>query len=231
MSEAGAASRRSGAEAIRKGLVFVDGVCVKKPQAQIDPDHQRIVFEAREVVYQKYVYLMMNKPDGIVSATDAPGEKTVIDLLPDELRRRSLFPCGRLDKNTTGFLLLTNDGIRSHRLLSPQHHVEKTYRFTCKFPLREEECRLLELGVTLEDGYVTKPCCITLVHEREGTIALTEGKYHQIKRMFEAVHNQIRSLKRISFASIPLDPALAPGEWRHLTERELNTLKAAAGMV
>lgn len=229
LSVSGAATRRDGTSAIKKGLVCVDGVCIRRPETQIDPEQQRILICGREIVYRKYVYLMMNKPAGIVSATDVPGERTVLDLLPDELRRLSLFPCGRLDKNTTGFVLLTNDGISAHRLLSPRHHVEKAYHFTCKFPLREEECRLLENGLTLDDGYQTKPCQITLNGEREGVIVLTEGKYHQIKRMLEAVHNQIRTLKRISFASIPLDAELSSGEWRHLSAQELKTLMIAAG--
>ena len=164
---------------------------------------------------------MLNKPEGYVSATDDEREKTVLDLLPDEERRLGLFPCGRLDKNTLGLVILTNDGDSAHRLLSPKHHVDKVYKFECKLPLSQDDVSLLERGVDI-GGYNTKPCKITLSQPTCGEITLTEGKYHQIKRMLEAVNNKITYLERVSFGNIVLDSSLDRGEWRYLTEEEEN---------
>ena len=179
--------------------------------------------------YRKFVYIMMNKPEGVVSATEDGRDRTVLDLLPEELQRIGLFPCGRLDKYTTGLVLLTNNGPLGHRLLSPRHHVEKRYRFTCRAPLSEADCRLLEAGVTLEDGYVTKPARIyTDEDRRSGEIVLIEGKYHQIKRMLEAVDNKIVTLERISFGALTLD-GTPRGEGRYLTEDEIAALERGEG--
>ena len=169
---------------------------------------------------------MLNKPEGVVSATDDPKEKTVLDLLDERTRRLGLFPCGRLDKNTVGLVILTNDGQTAHRLLAPKSKTEKEYRFTVKFPLSDVDVQMLENGVTLRadstaGAWTTAPCRLLLDEgNRGGIIILTEGKYHEIKRMMEAVHNQITSLARISFAGIRLDPALLPGQWRCLTKEE-----------
>ena len=162
---------------------------------------------------------MLNKPDGYVSATDDPNEKTVLDLVDPEDRRKGLFPCGRLDKNTLGLVILTNDGENAHRLLSPKHHVSKVYKFSAAKPLSQEDTEKLEKGVDI-GGYLTKPCKVTLTGENEGEITLTEGKYHQIKRMLEAVDNKITYLERISFGDIKLDTSLCRGEWRYLTPKE-----------
>ena len=150
-----------------------------------------------------------------MSATEDGREKTVIDLLPEQERRKNLFPCGRLDKNTLGLIILTNDGEGAHKLLSPKNHVSKTYKFESKFPLSEEDKKKIEGGIDI-GGYVTKPCQIDL----EGKITITEGKYHQIKRMLEAVSNKITYLERISFGGLKLDESLGRGEWRYLTDEE-----------
>jgi len=171
----------------------------------------------------------MNKPDGYLSASDSGRETDpiVLTLLPDELQRIGLFPCGRLDKYTLGLMLLTNDGELSHRLLSPRHHVEKRYAYTCKLPLLTEDIEQLEAGVELEDGYTTKPArMIAEAGSQSGVIVLTEGKYHQIKRMFEAVGNKILSLERVTFGPLTLDPALERGEWRYLTDDEVAALQS-----
>ena len=195
---------------------------------------QVITLDGVPVIYREFTYIMMHKPQGVVSATDDPGETTVLDLLPEHLRRLNLFPCGRLDKNTTGFVLLTSDGVLSHRVLAPKRHAEKVYRFSVKFPLSEEDVTTLEAGVTIaSDSYAeewkTAPCRVLPDDNRlGGEIVLTEGKYHQIKRMMEAVHNQITSLARVSFCGISLDPDLKPGEWRYLTEEEEAQLKKCA---
>ena len=168
----------------------------------------------------------MNKPDGVVSATEDGRDKTVIDLLPEELRKLNLFPCGRLDKHTLGLVMLTDNGELAHRLLSPKHHVKKRYRFESKFEMSDADREYLERGATLEDGYVTKPSEIELFEGRKsGIITLTEGKYHQIKRMLESVENKITYLERISFGSLSLDDSLSRGEWRYLTEEEIKKLE------
>ena len=151
----------------------------------------------------------------------------MLTLLPEELQRIGLFPCGRLDKYTLGLMLLTNDGDLSHRLLSPRHHVEKRYAYTCKLPLLPEYIEMLEVGVELEDGYLTKPArMIAEPQSTSGIIVLTEGKYHQIKRMFEAVGNKILSLERVTFGPLTLDPTLDRGEWRYLTDEEVAALQS-----
>ena len=220
LSELGKASRSEGGKLIRAGKVTVNGVAVKKPDFKVDPENDEIVFLGEPLTYKKFTYIMLNKPEGYVSATEDESEKTVLDLVSDEDRRKSLFPCGRLDKNTLGLVILTNDGEGAHRLLSPKHHVSKVYKFESKFPLSESDVTALESGVDI-GGYLTKPCKIKLYNNlQSGEITLTEGKYHQIKRMLEAVNNKITYLERISFGSIALDPNLARGEWRYLTSDE-----------
>ena len=176
------------------------------------------------VEYIKNVYIMMNKPEGYVSSTDDPSGPTVIELLPERMQSWGLFPCGRLDKNTVGLVLLTNDGIAAHRMLSPKKHVEKTYFFRLKKEISQEEIETLEKGVDIGD-VVTKPCSVHMQAEREGFITLTEGKYHQIKRMAEAVGNKITFLERVTFAGIELDTSLERGEWRYLNEEEMALIK------
>lgn len=222
----GIASRTESSKAARQGGIFVNGVAVKKADVHIDPEKDIITYCGRKIEYRKYTYILMNKPDGVVSATEDGRDKTVIDLLPEELQKLNLFPCGRLDKHTLGLVMLTDDGDLAHRLLSPKHHVKKKYRFESKFPLSDEEIEYLEKGATLEDGYVTKPSRIELFEDkRSGYITLTEGKYHQIKRMLESVNNKITYLERITFGPLALDEKLARGEWRFLTQNEIDELE------
>ncbi|MBQ8577339.1 MAG: rRNA pseudouridine synthase, partial [Clostridia bacterium] len=233
MTAAGAATRKECAQYVRAGRITVNGLPAQKADMQVDAQND-IRLDGAPVIYREFTYLMMNKPQGVVSATDDPGETTVLDLLPDNLRRLNLFPCGRLDKNTTGFVLLTTDGVLSHRVLAPKRHVEKVYRFSVKFPLSPDDISALEAGVTLAaDSYAeewkTAPCKIRLYEgNKSGEIILVEGKYHEIKRMMEAVHNQVTSLSRIAFAGIALDETLAPGAWRYLTAEEEALLRRAA---
>ena len=233
ISAAGLLSRKECALAVKRGRIAVGGAVAKKADMQVG-DGDLVTLDGTPVVYREFTYIMMHKPQGVVSATDDPGERTVLDLLPENLQRLSLFPCGRLDKNTTGFVLLTSDGVLSHRVLAPKRHAEKIYRFTVKFPLSENDVKTLEGGVVLSaDSYAeewkTAPCRVIADENRlGGEIVLTEGKYHQIKRMMETVHNQITSLARVSFCGIDLDPTLKPGEWRYLTEEEEAQLKKCA---
>lgn len=223
----GACTRSEAKRAIRKGSVTVNGRTAATADMQVEPESDRICFAGAELVYRRWLYLMLNKPEGYVSATEDGRLPTVLELLPPEIRSRGLFPCGRLDRNTLGLMLITDNGELSHRLLAPKSHVSKVYRFGVRNPLTAEDVTRLEAGVTLEDGYETLPATV----EPDGTgcgglITLTEGKYHQIKRMMEAVDNKIVFLERIRFGPLALDPALKRGEWRFLTEDEIAALEA-----
>ena len=228
LSDMGIATRRESADAARRGQILVDGVPVKKASQHIDPEKQTVTFRGREIAYTKFTYVMLNKPEGYVSATEDSSLPVVTELLPEELRRREMFPVGRLDRDTVGLMLLTNDGALAHTVLSPRHHVAKEYRFSSAEPMRagvEDEFRD---GVTLSDGYECKSAIIRLDDDRlGGVITLTEGKYHQIKRMVASTSNRVTYLERISFAGIPLDPSLSRGEWRYLTDEEIETLRKA----
>ena len=224
ISEVGYASRSEAAKAARKGNVTVNGEEVKDLSRHIDPERDVVTYFGEVIEYTKNVYIMMNKPEGYVSSTDDPSGPTVIELLPERMQAWGLFPCGRLDKNTVGLVLLTNDGIAAHRMLSPKKHVEKTYFFRLKKPILAEEIETLEKGVDIGDC-VTKPCRVDMQTETEGHITLVEGKYHQIKRMAEAVGNKITYLERVTFAGISLDRSLARGEFRFLNEEEMALIK------
>ena len=226
LSITGMSSRKDSARAVRAGAVTVNGVGVKKADVNIDPDRDTVTFYGNTVVYRKHTYIMMNKPLGVVSATEDGREKTVIDLLPEELQRLELFPCGRLDKNTEGLMLLTDNGSLAHYLLSPKRHVRKKYKFTSKFRLTEETKNALENGVDI-GGYMTKPCEVEIL-EGGGYITLTEGKYHQIKLMLDAVGNKVTSLERLTFGPLSLDPSLDRGEWRYLNDDEIRSIEILA---
>lgn len=229
LSELGIASRKDSARAARAGALTVDGEVVRDVSKHIDPDKSRVVYMGRAIEYSRYVYVMLNKPEGYVSATDDKSLPYVTELLPEELRRRELFPVGRLDRDTTGLMILTNNGTLAHTLLSPKHHVTKEYFFTAAEPLRDGAEKSFSEGVTLADGYECKSAVLSLDESRaSGRITLTEGKYHQIKRMIAAMGNRVTSLERISFATIPLDTALKKGEWRYLTDEEISILDNAA---
>ncbi len=222
--ESGLATRTEVAKAAKAGAVTVNGEVVRRASGHIDPVCDIITYHGKQVIYREFTYIMLNKPDGYVSARSDDLSPTVLELLPDELQKIGLFPCGRLDKNTYGLMLLTNNGPLSHRLLAPKNHVDKKYRFTVKFPISESDVAELESGVDI-GGYLTAPCKVEMTDEKNGYITLTEGKYHQIKLMAEAVHNQIIFLERVTFGPITLDEKLARGEWRYLTEDEQKALE------
>ena len=223
----GVASRKEAAQAVRRRSVTVNGEIARAADMHIDENKDKITYCGEELAYVQCVWVMMNKPQGVISATeDARGQKTVLDLLPERLQKMGLFPCGRLDGDTTGLLLITNEGELAHRLLSPKRHVDKVYRFTSARRITDNEIALAENGLTLGDGYECLPAHI--VPDAEGCgglITLREGKYHQIKRMFGAMDNRITSLMRVRFAEIKLDDGLMPGEWRYLTDEELEALR------
>ena len=228
LSECGVASRSEAAKAARGGKITVNGVPVKKADVAVDPERDAVVYGGVSVRYRKYVYVMLNKPAGYISATEDGNFPVVTSLLPEQLQRRGLFPAGRLDKDTLGFMLLTDDGALAHLLLSPKRHVEKAYAFSLSLPLKAgAEARFLS-GIPLKEG-VTKSARLTLSADRlSGEIVLTEGRYHQIKRMMQHEGSEVIYLERLSFGGLALDPTLARGEWRRLTEEEINTLRQAA---
>lgn len=229
ISDAVAVSRKEAAAAVRHGQAAVNGTVVREPDRKVEPGRDAVTFRGVPLVYRRFVYVMLHKPAGYVSATDDRSLPCVLDLLPPEYKKRGLFPVGRLDRDTTGLLIMTDDGQTAHRCLSPRRHVEKVYSFTCESPLPPAAEESFKAGVTIGEGEICRPAILTPDETRvSGTVTLTEGKYHQIKRMFERIGNRITSLNRDSFAGIPLDPALAPGEWRELTEEETETLLSAA---
>ena len=222
--DSGLASRTEVTKAAKNGAVTVNGVVVRRTSTHIDPVCDVITYCGKQVIYREFTYIMLNKPEGYVSATTDDKLPTVIELLPKELGKIGLFPCGRLDRNTLGLMILTNNGPLSHRLLAPKSHVDKKYRFTVKFPISRDDVEALEGGVDI-GGYVTAPCKVEMIDEKNGYITLTEGKYHQIKLMAEAVHNQITFLERVTFGPISLDTKLERGEWRYLTDEEQSALE------
>ena len=226
LSVTGTATRSEASRAVRSGRVTVNGLGVKSADHKIDPEKDTVCFDGVRVTYREFTYIMLNKPTGYVSATDDKNLPTVLELLPDELRRTGLFPAGRLDRDTVGLMLLTDDGVLAHFLLSPVSHVPKSYKFTAQSPLSESDVSALESGVDIGEDHITKPSSLTVGSDRaSGVITISEGRYHQIKRMFEAVGNKITSLERITFGPLALDPSLARGEWRFLTSDEIKELQ------
>lgn len=216
-------TRSDATKIIRSGVVTVNGSAVKSTSFKADPSTDDIRIGSAPFVYKKYIYIMMNKPDGIVSASRDPKEKTVIDLVPDALKRPDLFPAGRLDKDTTGFVLITDDGDFAHNILSPRHHIDKTYLAETDCIIEENFLEKMRNGMMLGDEQLME-AEIELIENLNNPvyrIVLREGKYHQIKRMIGSTNAVLLSLKRIKMGNLPLDEALAPGECREITTEEL----------
>ena len=229
LSDMAIASRKESAAVARRGGVLVNGTVVKDASRHIDPEHDRVSYLGREIVYRRFTYVMLNKPEGYVSATEDRSLPCVLELLDDELRHMELFPVGRLDRDTVGLMILTNNGPLGHDLLSPRHHVQKDYRFSCESALCADAERLFSEGIVIDGGEHCKSAVLVADADRMGgVITLTEGKYHQIKRMLCAIDNRITYLERIRFGGLTLDPALARGEYRLLTDDEIALLEAHA---
>lgn len=263
LSELNIGTRSQVKSALRQGLVTVNGLTERDAGRRIDELGDRVCFQGRSLHYRKFVYYMLNKPAGVVSATRDNTAETVVSLLGEDALR-DIFPVGRLDKDTTGLLLLTNDGELSHRLLSPKRHVDKVYRVTIEHPLSEEEKTGLEQGVdimeeghSMEEGYSmeedhsmkekhsieegqshagscpgeavwhTLPARVEILSDREILLTIHEGKFHQVKRMLRAVGNRVLALERVGFGGLVLDQGLKPGEYRELTEQEVDSLHEA----
>ena len=225
LSEMGVGTRTEVKKLIKTGRVTVDGIPAAKPESKIDPD-QSVYVDGREVAYQKYEYYMLHKPAGVVSATVDKKDKTVIDLIKGQ-KRKDLFPVGRLDKDTEGLLLITNDGELAHRLLTPGKHVDKTYYARIDSPVTDKDIEIFAEGLDIGDDTPTLPARLEILnsgHESEILLTIQEGRYHQVKRMFEAVGKHVIYLKRMSMGTLKLDDSLLKGEYRPLTEKEIKTL-------
>lgn len=213
-------TRSECAIAIKKKRITLNGEIVTSPSIKADSKSDSILLDGKVCDLKEYVYIMLNKPSGVVSASTDGKDKTVIDILPKEMLRKGLFPAGRLDKDTLGLVIITNDGVSAHKRLSPKHHAEKVYLFTVIEDVLDEDVKKIEQGVVLKDGYKTAPCKVEMLTKTQGYITLTEGKYHEIKRIFGSLGNKITFLKRVSFAGIMLDENLSYGQARYLTDEE-----------
>ena len=225
LASTGRWSRREVKEMVRQGRVLVNGLPAGRPEDKVGPE-DRLTVDGVQVDCAPFVYVMLHKPAGILSATEDKRQKTVLDLLPAELQRRGLFPVGRLDKDTTGLLLLTDDGALAHELLSPKKHVDKVYLARVEGRIEEEDVAALARGMVLEDGLRCLPA--ELESLEDGTVCrvtLREGKYHQVKRMLAARGKPVLELKRLSMGPLELDEGLLPGQWRFLENNEIRKLK------
>lgn len=228
LANMGYGSRKEVKKLLKDGGVRIDSLPVKDAKAQVNVDVQEVTVYGELVEYKEFIYLMMNKPQEVISATEDEEQQTVIDLLQPEDAVFDLFPVGRLDKDTEGFLLLTNDGKLAHQLLSPKKHVPKKYYARVEGLVTEDDISAFRRGVMLEDGYVTKPGELTILRGdriSEIELVITEGKFHQVKRMFEAVGKKVIYLKRTEMGPLLLDEELELGQYRELTEEELQLLK------
>lgn len=230
LSNMGLGSRTDVKRDLSRGMVTVNGRIEKSPKVHIQPETDVIYHGTRRIQYVPMVYLMLNKPQGYVSATEDRHLQTVLDLVPEGYRHYDLFPAGRLDRDTVGLLLLTNDGPLAHRLLSPKYHVGKTYRVTAFGPISDEALQALRDGVVIPGDYRTLPALAERVCDAPPIIDLTirEGKYHQVKEMLIAIDNQVVFLERLRFGPLVLDPALERGQMRPLTEAEVAALYASS---
>ena len=230
LASTGRWSRREVKELIARGRVRVDGQSAKRPEEKCDPQKSFIQVDGEAVDCAPYVYIMLHKPAGLLSATQDKKQATVLDLLPEHLRRRGLFPVGRLDKDTEGLLLLTDDGPLGHELLSPRKHVDKVYYARVDGSIDQEDVEALAAGMILGDGLACLPAGLEPLGDgSECRVTLREGKYHQVKRMLAARGKPVVYLKRLSMGPLQLDESLAKGAWRPLTEGELRALKGAQG--
>lgn len=220
-------SRSEVKKLVKGGRVTIDGSVVKNSDIKADPNKNIIAVDGKVLRYKKHMYIMLNKPQGVVSATDDRDHKTVIDLVPKELMRDGLFPAGRLDGDTVGFVLITDDGDFAHEILSPKNHIMKTYHATLERPVTEDDIRAFKEGIELKDGTL---CLEAEVRSLDSDtpmaeIKICEGKYHQVKRMFAALGNKVVFLKRVKMGELSLDESLEEGQCREITPEELMLIK------
>lgn len=226
VSDAAVCSRSTAAAMIKAGRVTADGKTVSKADYKLNEKNAAVTLDSKPLCYREFIYIMMNKPAGVVSATDDMREKTVLSLLPENYASKGLFPVGRLDKDTVGLLILTNDGKGAHRMLAPKSHVDKTYYVECDSDFAIGDIEICKKGIML-DGEMTKPCILSINNEKRNCaeMVLTEGKYHEIKRICKHLGKTVTFLERINFAGLPLDRALGRGQWRNLTDGEIALIK------
>lgn len=225
VSEQAGLSRSDAKALIKRSEITVNGKAVRSADAKLDPEKDIVAVRGKQIRYRQYLYIMLNKPDGVVCATRDGLSSTVLELLPGELRRKGLFPAGRLDKDTEGFVFITDDGVLAHKMLSPKNHVEKEYIVTLDRPAEKGYIELFASGMTIDGGEVCMPAQLSLTDDPSIVkLVLHEGKYHQVKRMMEAAGNKVTHLKRVRMGGIVLDPSLASGECREISAEELSTL-------
>ncbi|WP_154838274.1 pseudouridine synthase [Staphylococcus sp. Marseille-Q1834] len=223
LANMGVGTRTEVKQLLKKGNIEVNQKVEKSPKIQINPNQDEISVNGEKIDYIDNIYIMLNKPKGYISATHDDSAQTVIDLVP-EYQHLSIFPVGRLDKDTEGLLLITNDGQFNHNLMSPTKHVSKTYEVVSKFPIKESDILAFEKGIELSDGPV-KPAQLIKVSDTTSHVTIYEGKYHQVKRMFHAIENEVLELKRLKIANLAIDGNLQSGEYRLLTDEELQLLQ------
>ncbi|EDO1181387.1 TPA: rRNA pseudouridine synthase [Listeria innocua] len=225
LSHTGFGSRKEVKPLLKSGAVVVNGTIQKDSKTQVNPDKDQVTVHGTPVIYQEFVYFMLHKPQNVVSATEDNLSETVIDLLEQEDTLTNPFPVGRLDKDTEGLLIITNDGTLAHNLLSPKKHIDKTYYAKIDGDVTAEDVEAFSTGVTLDDGYTCKPAHLEIITPNEIKVTIQEGKFHQVKRMFAARGKTVSYLKRISMGNLQLDESLELGEYRPLTENELLILQ------
>lgn len=224
LADMGQGTRSQVKELLRKGRVQVNDEVVRSPMVKVNPEIHRVCLDGERIEYAGMEYYMLNKPQGVVSATEDGRYPTVVELIHTAYRR-DLFPVGRLDIDTEGLLLITNDGALAHNLLSPKKHVDKVYRVRFLGDLPDDGKQKFEDGIFLEDGVKTLPARLKPLSDHEAEVTLHEGKFHQVKRMFQALGCEVIYLKRLSMGSLVLDDSLAPGQYRPLREKEIESLK------
>ncbi|MBC1607901.1 rRNA pseudouridine synthase [Listeria welshimeri] len=225
LSHTGFGSRKEVKPLLKSGAVVVNGTIQKDSKMQVNPDKDEITVHGTPVVYQEFVYFMLHKPQNVVSATEDNVSETVIDLLAQEDTITNPFPVGRLDKDTEGLLIITNDGTLAHNLLSPKKHIDKTYYAKIDGEVLLEDVKAFAEGIALDDGYICKPARLEIINPNEIKVTIQEGKFHQVKRMFAARGKTVSYLKRISMGQLQLDESLELGKYRPLTETELTILQ------
>lgn len=223
LSSQNIATRSETKSLIRKGLISVNGVIVRKPEEKFDPQNAEIIVDGQPICFKKHLYIMMNKPAGVLSASCDSRAETVIDLLPENLKRDGLFPAGRLDKDTEGFLLITDDGELAHKMLSPKNHVYKLYEAKCDRELTQKDVILFSQGIQCGDISFL-PAEMKIITPDTALVEICEGKFHQVKKMFHSVGTEVIHLKRLRIGMVDLDSALRPGDCRELTESEIKDI-------
>jgi 16S rRNA pseudouridine516 synthase len=222
LADMGVATRSELKKLARNRRIKVNGEVVRDPAMQVNPETDELSLDDEVIVYQKYVYFLLNKPAGLISASTGAG--TVMELFDEPYK--GLFPCGRLDRDTTGLLLVTNDGQLAHELLSPKKHVDKEYEVTLRDPISEDDITAFKEGIMIDGDEQCLPSECTITTQNTCHMILHEGKYHQVKRMFLARGNEVTALKRIRMKNLMLDESLAPGKYRELSEAELDDLRS-----